>query len=157
MTTDLGALRRMGTYSETVASGDDWADINHPHFYFDPGFKEFCKDKIRELGQLKENWDSEGAPRLDRKILQAAAEFVDSLPGHIAPRPMIVPLSSGGLQFEWHNGEQSLELELENPREVRYLKWNPSDSVEDEEVVGVADIECLTNLIRWFSKGVMSA
>src|SRR5215207_2678940 len=93
---------------------DQWADLNHPLFYYDPGFKSFCFEKLLALEQLAQGWDYEHAPPINRDVLRAVREFVTSLPQHIATRPMIVPLSSGNIQLEWHHGKTALELEFES-------------------------------------------
>jgi hypothetical protein len=145
----------MGTYYSTAEErAVEWADVDHPYFYFDPDFRQFCLDKLAGLAALTAGWDCEGAPAIDRGILAAAKRMVEALPSHIAVRPMIVPLASGGLQFEWHNGRQTLELEFESPDQVHFLMWDPANGVEDEDVVASSDMPRLTDMIRWFMQGL---
>jgi hypothetical protein len=136
--------------------GGQWADVDHPDFYFDPGFKQFCDQKLRELEQLPAGWDYAGAPPIDRQVLGAVRDFVAALPQHIAVRPMVVPLSSGNVQLEWHHGRLALELEFESPDEVHYLKWDPDHQVEEEDVIPASCRDKLVGMIRWFMKGMLN-
>lgn len=63
-------------------------------------------------------------------------------------------MAKGNLQFEWHDGPRSLELEIEDPQTVHYLKWHPEEGVEEE---GFFEMQCIDQaeaLIRWFRRGV---
>ena len=95
-TNDFGVS---STAYSAADSADQWADLDHPLFYYDPGFKSFLSQKLAEVEALPPGWDSEGAPLVDRAIIRAVGAFVASLPRHIAARPMVVPLSSGGIQL----------------------------------------------------------
>jgi hypothetical protein len=133
-----------------------WSDLDHPQFYFDSDFKHFCHQKLDELEHLRAGWDYQGAPPIDKEIIAAVRVFVDFLPQHIATRPMIVPMSSGNVQLEWHHGRSTLELEFESPEKVHYLKWDPDNQIEVEDVIPVSQREQLIDLIRWFMKGMLS-
>ena len=76
----------------------------------------------------------------------------DRLKSLVAP-PDVVPMRKGNLQFEWHNGSKTLELEIEDPRTIHYLKWHPEAGVEQEDVCGLSDINAVARLIEWFAKG----
>lgn len=75
--------------------------------------------------------------------------FIESLPDNAAPTPMVVPMTRGRVQLEWHRGNRSLELEFENPTSVR-LKWDSDQGVEFEDAIPLASAEVLTGLFRWF-------
>jgi hypothetical protein len=139
----------------TGSADDHWADLDHPHFYYDPGFKDFCQQRLAELGKLQQGWDSESAPPINRDIIGAVRNFVESLPRHVATRPMVVPLSSGSVQLEWHHGRLVLELEFESPNQVHYLKWHPDKQIEEENVIPASNRDELVALIRWFMKEML--
>ena len=68
--------------------------------------------------------------------------------------PRVVPLSSGALQLEWHDGPKSLELEFESPDSIRYLQWDPQVEVEREDSFPITDKSKSIGLLEWFmSKG----
>jgi hypothetical protein len=110
--------------------------------------------ELDRLAALPPNWDAEGAPRIQPAIIAAARHFISRWPNDIATVPTVVPSAAGTLQFEWNAGRRSLELEIETPSTVHYLKWDPDENVEEEEIFGIDDIDQAEFLIRWFMRGV---
>ena len=107
--------------------------------------------EIDRLAALEPDWDGYGAPALDRDILDAAQRFAASLATNIAVQPLVVPMSSGAVQFEWHQGEKILELEVENPATIHYLKWEPAQGHEEEDVFPIGDTRKAIELVEWFT------
>ena len=62
-------------------------------------------------------------------------------------------MTRGRLQLEWHSGERSLELEFESPSQVHYLQWDPSEGIEEEDVLPLAQKDENHSLIQWFVAG----
>ena len=56
--------------------------------------------------------------------------FFRRLPDEIIVTPSVVPMTRGRLQFEWHRGNRSLELEFESIGRIHYLK------ADDDSVAG---------------------
>lgn len=61
--------------------------------------------KLAELAQLPNNWDSYGAERITFEVHQEALRFYDMLVAFGVPEPFIVPCSDGAIAFEWDTGE----------------------------------------------------
>ena len=63
-------------------------DLDSKHFsyaqHWDPGFVKAIGDELDRLSQLAQNWDHEGAPPIDREIIEAARRFVTALPENLA-------------------------------------------------------------------------
>jgi hypothetical protein len=114
-------------------------------------------DQARALGALEAlkslppSWDGYGAIPIDRGVIGAAEDFIRSLPGDIATTPTVVPMTRGRLQFEWHRGGRSLELEFESRDRLHYLKWDPDTGVEEEEIIAADDTGAVLALLRWFA------
>jgi len=106
------------------------------------------RSDLDELSGLQPDWDGYGAPRINPKIIEAARRFVDSLPDD-SPKPTVVPMSSGNLQFEWHHGRRSIELEFESPERIHYLKWSSEENVEEEDAFPAKHIRRAVQLIGW--------
>lgn len=71
--------------------------------------------RLRDLLQLEDGWDSYGGISPRRHLLEAGLRFVEPLLSvDIAP-PHVVPTSRGGIQFEWHVGGRELEIEVVGP------------------------------------------
>lgn len=111
--------------------------------------------RIDRLAALEPNWDGYGAPALDRDILFAAKQFIGWLATYTTAQPLVVPMSSGALQLEWHQGQKILELEIEDPTTIHYLQWDPATATEEEGVFPIGDTAKAASLIDWFT-GVAS-
>ncbi len=126
-------------------------------------YMPLCKFDLRLHGELdrverlERNWDAQGACPINSAIIDAARNLISSLPPTVkhqrAPVPAVVPMRKGNLQFEWHDGPRTLELEIETRSTVHYLKWHPEAGIEEEDVCPVDDTETLTALIQWFVEG----
>ena len=66
--------------------------------------------------------------------------------------PAVVPMRKGNLQFEWHDGPRTLELEIEDPRTIHFLKWHPEAGIEEEDTCSISDADTVTALLEWFAK-----
>jgi hypothetical protein len=115
----------------------------------EPGFVVDVQAAIESLRALAPNWDGYGAPAIDADVIEAAKAFIAKLAENVASRPLVVPMSNGTLQLEWHDGPKSLELEFESPYSIRYLKWHPDRGVEKEDTFSTADVDTAVDLIRW--------
>lgn len=105
---------------------------------------------LDELQAFQANWDGYGAAPLDRLNLDAARRFVESLPDGAIPHPMVVPMTRGRVQLEWHRGNRSLELEFETPATIHYLQWDSDQGVETEDVISADRVDALNGLLKWF-------
>ncbi len=123
----------------------------------DEEFRASVEQELNRLASLPANWDREGAPRIDPAIIRAARDFIARLPPDVAPIPAVVPSAAGNLQFEWTAGRRSLELEIESPSTIHYLKWDPNEQVEEEDVFNIKDTDRTVHLIQWFVRGLADA
>jgi hypothetical protein len=122
--------------------------------YYSPDFTKRVGAELDRLMALAPNWDSYGAQRIDAQIVHAAHDFLSRLPENLVAPPLVVPMAKGNLQFEWHEGSRSLELEFESPTTIHYLKWHPEEGVEEEGFFAADDVSQAVAFIRWFVKGV---
>jgi hypothetical protein len=143
------------TTRQTATGASEYACWDFYGYYIED-FNANINQELNRLAALPENWDCEGAPKIDPAIIQAAREFVDRLPTNIAKVPAVVPIADGNLQFEWNAGSRSLELEIVDARKIHYLKWFPEDEIEEESFFPIDDIDQAVSLIRWFMKGAMN-
>lgn len=79
--------------------------------------------KLQELGELREGWDSYGAPPIDRFVLEAVARFLEQLPWDQVRPPHIVPTSRGGVALEWHRPGLEFSIEVEPTAESKAAAW----------------------------------
>jgi antitoxin (DNA-binding transcriptional repressor) of toxin-antitoxin stability system len=106
------------------------------------------------LANLPSDWDLQGAKPISSEIIAAARQLAASISDQVSALPAVVPMGKGNLQFEWNHGPRSLELEVESPSTIHFLKWHPEEGVEDEGVYDIADVARSVELVRWFQQGV---
>jgi hypothetical protein len=122
--------------------------------YYTPDFEDRVNRELNRLAALPENWDLERAKPIDPVIIEAAKNFIAKLPKYIATIPSVVPSAAGNLQFEWSKGPRTLEIEIETPNTIHYLKWHPEEGIEEEDVFDINNIVRAVSLIQWFMRGV---
>jgi prevent-host-death family protein len=118
------------------------------------GFMGRVNEELERLAALGPNWDGQGGRPLSRSVIDAARQVASSLAGQIAVVPAVVPMAKGNLQFEWNDGPRSLELEIETPSTIHYLKWHPEEGIEEEGVYDISDVGRSLSLIQWLQPGV---
>jgi hypothetical protein len=67
-----------------------------------PAWFRKIRAEVEALKLLPENWDSYGAPKLNRVLLGAALPMLAQVVSPKTPRPSVVPTSDGAVQFEWY-------------------------------------------------------
>jgi hypothetical protein len=139
--------------TRTEAANGDY-DRWEPAAYYAPDFDFRVKRELDRLAALESNWDGEGAPPIDPAIIEAARTLIAKLPRDVSSIPAVVPSAAGNLQFEWNAGRRSLELEIETPATIHYLKWDPDQGIEEEDTFDINDMGKTLFLIRWFMRGV---
>lgn len=86
-----------------------WQDYGQPlPNWFDPLMQGFV-----DLLTLPPNWDSYVAGPIDFTLVQEAMAQMNTLLIPSSPAPRVVPLSTGGLQIEWHRNDIDLEIAFE--------------------------------------------
>jgi len=122
--------------------------------YYAPDCQRIVNEELDRLASLQANWDAEGAEPIDPQIIEAARQLAEELPENLVGLPAVVPMAAGNLQFEWNDGPRSLELEIESPATIHYLKWHPEEGTEEEGFFDIDDIDRTVLLIRWFTRSV---
>jgi hypothetical protein len=113
--------------------------------------------ELQRLRALPPNWSGYGDVPIDRRVIGAAEDFIFFLPSDIITTPKAVPMTRGRLQFEWHRGNRSLELEFETSDRLHYLKWDSDANIEEEDVISVNDTDMILALLRWFASEPVNA
>lgn len=89
--------------------------------------------KVIEFDALAQNWDGYGSQAPNLAVKQTAIDLLLKVPGDYDPSPRIVPISGGGLHFEWAVGDRELEISIEPSSSVEALKVEHGMPVEDGE------------------------
>lgn len=110
--------------------------------------------QLNIIYNLPSNWDSYGSPSLSRELFETALKFVKYIKGSfLESEPDVVPVSGGGVQFEWQFGGRELEIEFSNKSMVEYLKVYEDESMEEDAFDVEKMSEEFPKLFSWlFSK-----
>lgn len=139
-------IRRQRTYfSRGQKLTLTWRDFDQPlPTWFDSVMQGFA-----DLTTLEPNWDSYHGKAIDMSTINRAMALLDVLLGPASPAPSIVPLSSGGLQAEWHRHQQDLEIVFEPRRDPEFFYRNGQTGLEQDGLVS-ARLSFVTQMIRSF-------
>jgi len=85
--------------------------------------------KVIQLGGLAQNWDSYGSGAPTWGVRRAAIDLLLSVPSEVAPA--IVPVSGGGLHFEWSLGNKELEISIDADSRIETLKVENGIPLDD--------------------------
>lgn len=130
------------TTPEVSAEGDEWIKGVLP--------------RLNHVAALKDNWDEEGSPGPDPRVIDAANQLLtrlqDSLLGAV-PIPFVCPIAGGGIQFEWSRSQKHLEIELLDATTIAFLKeeLTPKGEVMESGEYPIEDAEITRQLLDWFT------
>ena len=104
-----------------------------------PIFEELC-----ELLDLPPNWDSYGAPQIEKQCVIDALYLLSNTASTSTPKPWVVPTSHGGVQLEWHRGGIDFEIEINPNKKVCILYEDQSEEYIEKD----CNLDIETPLIR---------
>jgi hypothetical protein len=115
-------------YSRGQAYTIEWQEFDQPlPAWFDPLMQGFV-----DLLTLPSDWNSYGAGPIDQDIVLDAMGYVNDLLGPASPAPRVAPLSSGGLQLEWHRKGIDLEVVFDRDGQPFFYCRNPVTGEDSE-------------------------
>lgn len=103
---------------------------------------------LDQLTNLPDNWDSYNSPSISSRLLMNAKNFLSSLEFENISPPRVVPISGGGIQFEWQYGNRELEVEFVEDNIVGYLKV-VNDQPTGEGQFSISDYDSGRLLTKW--------
>lgn len=109
--------------------------------------------KLEEFKALEKNWDSYGGLPIDSAIIKAAHEWLDNMPVDI-DFSHIGPCCDGTVGLEWDTGGRRLELEIETPDTMAFVKLDDADGDDDDDAYPLVDFTRSIELIRWVLAGL---
>jgi hypothetical protein len=108
------------------------------------------RNRLAELWELQDNWDSYGARKPRDCLMQASWDLAFYLISNGHVQMSIVPTVVGGLQFEWSNSEASFEIEVNDINKFG-LYFEARSGEEFEEEIRADDLHkieaCLKRLV----------
>ncbi|MBW1998506.1 MAG: hypothetical protein JRJ29_11150 [Deltaproteobacteria bacterium] len=139
-----------------------WAsciDAELPKWSIETRFNQTFQ-RIGRFAAFPENWDSYGAKAIDREcISQGVSIFKEllklrSLEEGEIPAPFVAPLSSGGIQIEWEEGERYIEVSITpDPLSVDYFATDKAREGQLSLEGPLRSTSALKALLTWFVSG----
>lgn len=123
-------------------------DSTTNYFYAATSLIEKTFDDLDALSTLPVGWDSYGSPKISNELIMAAKSFLNQLEYEFIAAPRVVPISGGGIQFEWQIGERELELEFIDSDNISYLKVCNEEPIEENRF-NLNDFNACRNTIQW--------
>jgi hypothetical protein len=130
---------------------DGTSTVSYVYSFGAPWFSHALID-LQKITQLPPNWDSYGSPPLSEYLYRNALRFLSIFKDEDMPEPAIVPISGGGVQFEWYYEDRELEIEFSSITEIVYLKEFENGSME-EGAIGMNDTISLQKVMDWLVTG----
>ena len=97
-----------------------------------PIFEDLCN-----LLSLPPNWDSYGAPQIERQTIITALETLKFFPN--THRPWVVPTVHGGVRLEWHIGGFDLVIKFE-PHGKGLIYYEDPEGIDELEINPRAEV-----------------
>lgn len=107
---------------------------------------------LDELSTLPTDWDSYGSPKVSNELINVAKMFLSQLKYDFIDAPHVVPISGGGVQFEWQIGERELELEFMDAETIGCLKVRNDEPIEESQF-NRNNLQAAQKAIQWLKRG----
>jgi hypothetical protein len=104
--------------------------------------------RITELTGLQENWDGDGAPKVEAKWVAEAVVFLTQIAHPGIAEPSIVPLADGGLQIEWHRAGVDVEVALSEDDPGLYISDRDTGERTEHAVSAVDAVPTIEQLLE---------
>jgi hypothetical protein len=82
---------------------------------------------------MEPGWDSYQAKPTDVRCVARLLNYLSIVMRENSTPPIVTPLSDGGVQAEWHQHNEDLELVVQADEPARYYYYNAAAEEEEEE------------------------
>ena len=123
--------------SPSSAPADDIAALSGPT---GPSWWTPFLEDVRSLLDLREDWDSYGAPKIGLEASQVATHLVRMLAARLTsmPRPRVSPTARGGIELEWEQGDLVATIDI--PSHASHVDVYASEGDRETEVERTSDL-----------------
>lgn len=148
MTTDAAALDELAS-SEERAGREQWHDVVRVRTRWEGE----AVGALLTLTSLPADWDGDGSPPPDARVVEAALRFLGAV-GELGlgplPQPHVVPLSGGGVHFEWAVGARQLQVAIFPDAPADFLRVQ-GRAVVDQGLLSLTTWEQVPELFAWLT------
>ena len=132
----------LGTHTAHPSTGFQQSLKAHQPYWLNDVIRQ-----VRELLMLQQNWDSRGAQCIDPDLLEASVILLSKIMRASTPPPCMIPVSSGGVQIEWHMRGMDLEVEFRSTDQLDVFYEDHLDGNTWEDNISFEDLSLLEKVI----------
>ncbi|MCY3820355.1 MAG: hypothetical protein OXH52_13490 [Gammaproteobacteria bacterium] len=135
------SITRLPPFEMRVVEGMEPALSN-----MSPLWERGALSQLASIIILEKNWDSYGANPIEWSRVYQTFDLLHSVMDHDTPAPVLVPMTSGSIQLEWHTLDIDLEVELLSNTSIAVWyedglhRLEPFDDVLHYDVTPLADV-----------------
>lgn len=86
-------------------------------------------NRLEAMSKLMDDWDGYGSPAPEKQTLIASLEVLNQFMSTSVAAPAVAPTTTGGVQFEWHQGGWDIEVEVFP--DGRAVAWGENHSTQE--------------------------
>ncbi len=98
-----------------------------------PAWADPVLESLAERWGTRQGWDSYHAKPTNRQLVVRLLNVLSELMRDDSRPPQITPLADGGVQAEWHDGRQDLEIVVRADEEPTYYYFDHDTGAEEEK------------------------
>ncbi len=102
-----------------------------PVLHFGNAWFRTSVTRLYQFLDLPENWNSYGSYQMSQNAIEIAIQVLDDLSHRDLPNINIVPVASGGVQFEWDNADTEVELYIRPDGVVQHFRFFANGEVDE--------------------------
>ena len=102
-------------------------------------------EKVASLDGLQPNWDSYGSQPTAEGAVRVAIGIIRASQVDAVSIPRVVPMSGGGIHFDWSVGRKSFEFEVHSDSSIESLVC------EDDTPVDPPPAKTFDAILRWLT------
>ncbi len=109
-----------------------------------------ARERLKQLSNLPENWNGYGSPTIHTDVIEHALSLLSELAKMGMPEPKIVPVSGGGIQFEWMQPMSEVEIEILPDKSIQYLVEDSKGAMLEDQVNKNGSYVEFAPIVDWF-------
>ena len=115
-----------------------------------PPWYQTRRQQVIDLGELRPNWDSYGAPTISKRSIVLAEMLLKKLASFVSvEEPTVTASPNGNVGFCFDNGERCLDVEVRDDGTFEFVYLSQLNESKDEEGVTSDSNDLLYLLTSW--------
>ncbi len=118
----------------------------------------YAEEQLNSLLRLRPGWDGYRARPLTMEATKTAVDILFAIVDDLSLPPQIFPLRDGGIQLEWHSGDEDIEIEVDAAGRAHVLATDAKgEIVLNEELDRGRVLDLIKEAVRGLSDRLAGA